>query len=412
MNKKEEIQEMILKEFPKMETQMDLLALLNKVKSFLDKEDGRDFAPLRMKSLNYYKNIIASGKNRYKTFSIKKKSGGLRTINAPCSGLKVFQKCLNFVLQTYYQPNASACGFVPGRSIADGAKKHVGKKYVLNIDLKDFFDTIELHRVKAVFTLPPFNLKDDKENPNSLPYIIANLCCHPKEVTRFDKDGNPYQCVRNVTPQGAPTSPMITNLICSQLDRRLLGLAKRFRLSYSRYADDITFSTNAKEVFEQGSEFMVELRRIVEEDQKFRINDEKTRVQSKAYRQEVTGLVVNSKVNVTKRYVKQIRMWLYLWEHYGYEKATDSFLRDYNKSKGQAKHGSHLENVLEGKLNYLKMVVGSDNVAYKKLAERYEKLSKSLEPGVNVSAILDVWEKEGIDKAREVYEKVIDNNKK
>ncbi len=93
MNKKEEIQEMILKEFPKMETQMDLLALLNKVKSYLDKEAGYDFAPLRMKSLNYYKNIKASGKNRYKTFSIKKKSGGLRAINAPCSGLKVFQKC-------------------------------------------------------------------------------------------------------------------------------------------------------------------------------------------------------------------------------------------------------------------------------------------------------------------------------
>lgn len=412
MTKKEEIQDIILKEFPKMETQMDLLALLNKVKSFLDKEDGRDFAPLRMKSLNYYKNIKASGNNRYKTFTIKKKSGSLRTINAPCSGLKVFQKCLNFVLQTYYQPNASAYGFVPGRSIADGAKKHVGKRYVLNIDLKDFFDTIEHHRVKAIFTLPPFNLKDDKENPNSLPYIIANLCCHLKEVARFDKDGDPYQCVRNVTPQGAPTSPMITNLICSQLDRRLLGLAKRFRLSYSRYADDITFSTNDKELFEPRSEFMVELRRIVEEDQKFRINDEKTRVQSKAYRQEVTGLVVNSKVNVTKRYVKQIRMWLYLWEHYGFEKASECFLRDYSRYKGQAQHGTNLENVLEGKLNYMKMVVGSENVAYKKLAERYEKLSKSLEPGVNVSAILDVWEKEGIDKAREVYEKVIDNNKK
>lgn len=412
MNKKEEIQDVILKEFPKMETQMDLLALLNKVKSYLDKESGHDFAPLKMKSLNYYKNIKASGKKRYKTFSIKKKSGSLRTINAPCSGLKVFQKCLNFIIQTYYQPNASAYGFVPGRSIADGAKKHVGKRYVLNIDLKDFFDTIEHHRVKAIFTLPPFNLKDDKENPNSLPYILANLCCNPKEVTRFGKDGNPYQCVRNVTPQGAPTSPMITNLICSQMDRRLLGLAKRFRLSYSRYADDITFSTNAKEVFEPGSEFMVELRRIVEEDQKFRINNEKTRVQSKAYRQEVTGLVVNSKVNVTKRYVKQIRMWLYLWEHYGYEKATVYFHRDYSISKGHAKHGTNLENVLEGKLNYMKMIVGADNAAYLELADRLEKLEKELEPGVNVSAILDVWEKDGIDKAMEVYEKVIDNNKK
>lgn len=398
-------------EFSKMKTQEDLLDLLNDVKRFLD-GNPKHFMPLNLKSLNYYKNIKASGAKRYKTFSIKKKSGKLRTINAPCAGLKVFQTCLNYVLQTYYQPNSCACGFVPGRSIADGARKHVGKKYVLNIDLKDFFDTIEHHRVKAIFTLPPFNLRDDKDNPNSLPYILANLCCHPKEVTRFDKDGNPYQCVRNVTPQGAPTSPIITNLICRQLDRRLLGLAKRFRLSYSRYADDITFSTNAKEVFEQGSEFMVELRRIVEEDQKLRINEEKTRVQSKSYRQEVTGLVVNSKVNVTKRYVKQIRMWLYLWEHYGYEKATACFHRDYSKSKGQAKHGTNLENVLEGKLNYMKMVVGADNTTYTKLSERFNRLLMELEPGVNVSAILDVWEKEGIDKALEVYEKVIDNNKK
>lgn len=411
MSNNADIKAIILEKFPKMKTQEDLLDLLNGVKRFLDGK-SEHFKPLRMKSLNYYKNIKASGRRRYRTFSIKKKSGSLRIINAPCAGLKIFQTCLNYVFQTYYHPNAGACGFVPGRSIADGAKKHVGKKYVLNIDLKDFFDTIEHHRVKAIFTLPPFNLKDDKENPNSLPYILANLCCHPKEVTRFDKDGDPYQCLRNVTPQGAPTSPIITNLICRQLDRRLLGLAKRFRLSYSRYADDITFSTNTKKVFEQGSDFMVELRRIVEEDQKFKINEEKTRVQSKAYRQEVTGLVVNSKLNVTKRYVKQIRMWLYLWEHYGYEKAEECFRRDYSKCKGQAKHGTNMENVIEGKLNYMKMVVGADNAAYTELAERYKRLQKGLEPGVNVSAILDIWEKAGIDKAMEVYEKVIDNNKK
>ena len=371
MSNNADIQAVIKNEFPKMKTQGDLLDLLNDVKRFLD-GNPEQFRPLTMKSLNYFKNFKASGTRRYKTFSIKKKSGKLRTINAPCAGLKVFQTCLNYILQTFYQPNTNACGFVPGRSIADGAKKHVGKNYVLNIDLKDFFDSIELHRVKAIFTLPPFNLKDDKENPNSLPYILANLCCHPKEVTRFDKDGNSYQCVRNVTPQGAPTSPIITNLICRQLDRRLLGLAKRYRLSYSRYADDITFSTNAKNVFGQGSEFMVELRRIIE-DQKFRVNENKVRVQSKAYRQEVTGLVVNTKVNVTKRYVKQIRMWLYLWEHYGYDKATECFHRDYSRCKGHAKHGTNLENVLEGKLNYLKMVVGKDNASYQNIKKRYDK---------------------------------------
>ena len=155
-----DIQAIIRDEFPKMETQEDLLALMNKVKRYLEKGSDEDFIPLKMQSLNYYKNIKASGKSRYSTFSIKKKSGAFRTINAPCTGLKAFQYCLNYMLQTLYQSNPNACGFVPGRSIADGAKKHVGKKYVLNIDLKDFFDTIEHHRVKAIFTLPPFNLKD------------------------------------------------------------------------------------------------------------------------------------------------------------------------------------------------------------------------------------------------------------
>ena len=385
------IQAIIRDAFPKMETQEDLLALMNKVKRYLEKGSKGKFIPLKMQSLNYYKNIKASGGRRYKTFSIKKKSGDLRTINAPCTGLKVFQYCLNYMLQTLYQSNPNACGFVPGRSIADGAKKHVGKKYVLNIDLKDFFDTIEHHRVKVIFTLPPFNLKDNKENPNSLPYLLANLCCHPKEVTRFDKDGNPYQCVRNVTPQGAPTSPMITNLICRQMDRRLLGLAKRFKVSYSRYADDITFSSNNKDIFEEGSTFRVELKRIIEEDQKFRINEEKTRVQSRAYRQEVTGLVVNNKVNVTKRYVKQIRMWLYLWERYGYNKASEHFQKDYNRYKGQAEHGTHMENVIGGKLNYMKMIVGADNATYRKLAERFENLvldmigeNKTLNTGIRI----------------------------
>lgn len=409
MEKKEYIVKKILRKFPKMKTMEDLLLLLNMVRKFNDHENGTKSKSLTKFSLNHYRfysTALHSYINikRYHTFYIKKKSGSLREINAPCVGLKVIQTYLNFIFQAFYEPNANAVGFVPGRSIADGAKKHVGKKYVLNIDLKDFFDSIELHRVKSIFTLPPFNLKEDKDNPQSLPYVLASLCCHPKEVSRFDKDGNLIKCIRCVTPQGAPTSPIITNLVCRQLDRRLLGLAKRFRLSYSRYADDITFSTNKNDIFIEGSVFMTELKRIVE-DQKFHINDAKTRVQSRAYRQEVTGLVVNSKVNVTKRYVKQIRMWLYLWEHYGYEKASEYFARDYDKSKGDAKHGTNMDSVIEGKLNYMKMIVGEDNSTYKKLRERFDKLTSAIEE-VNVTHIINIWEKEGIDAAMAEYEKI------
>src|SRR5690606_27764009 len=120
--------------------------------------------------------------------------------------------------------------------------------------------------------------------------------------------------IKTVLPQGSPTSPILTNMLCRKLDRRLTGLAKRYNLTYTRYADDITFSSSHNiyndEVFDK------ELKRIIEEDQNLVINPKKTRLQKAGYRQEATGLIVNDKVNVRKRYVKQIRMWLYYWEKY------------------------------------------------------------------------------------------------
>ena len=382
-----EIRQMVIDGFHKMKTQDDLLALLNKVYRNVLCSDVEEsvFKPITMKSLNYYKNVKASGKRRYRTFYIRKKSGKMRTISAPCRGLKVIQYCLNIIFQAFYEPNANACGFVPGKSIADGAKAHTGKKYVYNIDLKDFFDTVELYRVKAMLTLPPFNLTDAKNNSQSLPYVIANLCCHPKQVTRLNSNGEWIEVTRPVLPQGAPTSPILTNLVCRQMDRRLDGLARRFRATYTRYADDITFSANAN-LFRPGSAFITEMKRIIEEDQHFVINEEKTRVQSCKYRQEVTGLIVNERVNVTKRYVKQLRMWLYLWEHYGIERASRYFVRDYMADKGNVKRATaKMENVVGGKLEYLRMVVGEDDSRYKSLRQRFDNLVNSDVMGVDVA---------------------------
>lgn len=403
---------MIRKEFPQLRTQDDLLALLNRIKQLLVSCANKEtFKPLTMSSLNYYKNVKLSKLNRYHQFDIKKKSGKLRQICAPVAGLKIIQCCLREIFNAFYEPSLNVCGFVNGRSIADGAKRHVDKNYVLNIDLKDFFDSIEYHRVKAILCHEPFNLKDEKDNPQSLPFVIANLCCTPKTVTRVDKEGNEYECERSVLPQGAPTSPILTNLVCRQLDKKLYLLAKKYHCAYSRYADDITFSSN-KNIFNVDSVFYRELKQIVELECRLKINEDKTRVQSRKYRQEVTGLVVNKKVNVTKRYVKQIRMWLYLWETYGYEKAQKLFIHDYLHDKGHVKSESaHMDNVLCGKLDYLKMIVGSENVAYIKLAERFNELHNISNSVINVSAILDIWENEGIDSALRTYENVIKNSK-
>jgi retron-type reverse transcriptase len=145
-------------------------------------------------------------------------------------------------------------------------------------------------------------------------------------------------------------------MICDTLDRRLAGLAKRFGLHYSRYADDITFSS-MHYVYAKNGEFRKELIRIIK-SQGFTINEEKTRLQKRGSRQEVTGIVVSErKLNVAKKYVREIRSLLYIWEKYGYSVAMSRFLPKYKLEKGHVKKGNpDLINVLEGKLLYLKMV--------------------------------------------------------
>jgi hypothetical protein len=286
-----------------------------------------------------------------------------------------------------YEPHAAATGFVLGKSIVDNALKHVGHNYVLNIDLKDFFHSFDRNRVKMGFVQEPFNLIGNKE---PIAFLLASLCTHSFEI-----NGE----IKQVLPQGSPTSPTITNILCKKLDRRLNGLAKRFGATYSRYADDITFSSPHN--IYSDTVFNSELKRIIEEDQKMVINTKKTRLQKTGHRQEVTGLIVNEKVNVHRRYVKQIRMWLYYWEKYGYEKAEQLFLRDYIADKGHVKNiQARLKNVLDGKLQFLKMVKGADDRTYLILRRRFDKLDAVNDP---INQLLHTWENEGIEKAMDMY---------
>ena len=132
------------------------------------------------------------------------------------------------------------------------------------------------------------------------------------QVKEILKDGEFALEKRNVLPQGAPTSPILSNIICERLDLRLNGVAKRFGLKYSRYADDITFSS-MHNVFQKNSDFLIEINRIINE-QNFIIKHSKTRLQKQGYKQEVTGLIVNQKPNVDSRYISELRKWIYLWE--------------------------------------------------------------------------------------------------
>ncbi len=380
----------ITNQFAVLQTKEDLEKLLNEAKSILY---GEYHKPIKLKSLTYYANPSLCTR-RYQTFTIKKKSGSNRTINAPVKGLKTILRSLNFVLQCMYLPHEAATGFVLGKSIVDNAKKHVGHHYVLNIDLKDFFHTFDRNRVKMGFMFEPFNLNGNKEQ---LAFLLASLCTHPFEI-----NGE----VVNVLPQGSPTSPTITNILCRKLDRRLSGLANRFGATYTRYADDITFSSHHN--IYTDNEFNRELKRIIEEDQKLIINQNKTRLQKAGYRQEATGLIVNEKVNVRRRYVKEIRMWLYYWEKYGYEKAEQIFKRDYMADKGHIKKlNAHLVNVLDGKLEFLKMVKGIEDVTYKGLKKKFDTLHEfkktKYQSEIDLNYILNTLVNQGLNKAMNLY---------
>ena len=382
----------IKKQFAELQSKEDLVKLLSEAKNMLY---GEECKPVQLKALTFYANPEIC-KKRYQTFTIKKKSGANRTINAPVKGLKSILRSLNFVLQCMYEPHEVATGFVMNKSIVDNAKKHVGHHYVLNLDLKDFFHSFDRNRLKMSFIYEPFNLSGDRE---PLAFLLASLCTHPFEI-----DGE----VKTVLPQGSPTSPTLTNILCKKLDRRLNGLANRFGATFTRYADDITFSS-PHNIYNDET-FNKELKRIIEEDQELAINPKKTRLQKSGYRQEATGLIINDKVNVRRRYVKQIRMWLYCWEKYGYVKAEQIFKRDYIADKGHVKNmNAHLINVLDGKLEFLKMVKGEEDGTYRRLKERFDKLTALKETKdkskVDLESVVNTILNKGLDEGINLYDR-------
>ena len=344
----------------KIESKEQLLDMLNRMKRDEMKEvGGAEMAyPFTMQKLTFYCNPYQS--NRYKQFRIKKKSGGLRYISAPKR--KVFKLLLHYVnkmLAAVYTPSGYAMGFTEGRSVVTNADVHKGQNYVFNVDLKDFFPSICQARVWKRLQLEPFCFNRKIAN------ILAGLCAMKQKMD----DGS----VRFVLPQGAPTSPIITNMICDTLDRRLAGLAKRFGLRYSRYADDITFSS-MHNVYQEAGDFRKELKRIIE-GQGFVMNESKTRLQKLGSRQEVTGIIVSRKLNVTQEYVREIRNILYIWDRYGYDAACNKFVPQYRKEKSRAKRRVlDMVNVLNGRLMYLKMVKGENDSVYVRLKTKFDQL--------------------------------------
>lgn len=309
----------------------------------------------------------------YQQYKIKKKNGRFRQITAPTGKLKHLQSCLNIILQTIYLPHESAFGFIHNVSIVENAKQHTNREYVFNIDLKDFFASITADKITLFLQKPPFELKKQSPFNEILPQLIAAIASF-----KLSKD------TPSALPQGSPLSPVLSNIVCQSFDDSLQNLAKRFNLTYSRYADDISFSGDVN-IFSLKGGFYQYLQEITQQEG-FLINTEKVRLQSKKWRQEVTGLVVNEKVNIRKKYVKELRMWLYLWETYGYEKASEIFHRNTPKK-------TSLYLMLNGKLNFLRMIKGDDNSTYLVLQKR----------------LLSLWPTENLNEIKALFQVFIDS---
>lgn len=304
------------------------------------------------KQLGYYlhKRPLAS---QYKQFKIPKKSGDYRVISAPATNLKLIQKSIAKQLNEIRLFKPCVNGFVPKRNIRRNASMHVGRRFILNIDLEDFFGSITFARVYGMLQKEPYFLAQP------VAAAIAKACT---------LDG--------VLPQGAPSSPVITNLICAKMDAELTRFAESNRCKYSRYADDITFSTTrptmpfASALKDAEGTTVYELNptlRDIIETNGFKINEKKVRLRDATARQEVTGLIVNKRVNVKRRAVREIRAMLHAWRTFGLPAAA---------TMGKDKYGlkGNFEAVLRGKIEFVGHIRGRPDPLFRKLADQFNSL--------------------------------------
>jgi RNA-directed DNA polymerase len=301
--------------------------------------------------------------SEYQTFHIPKRRGGTRTIQAPTPVLMAIQSRLSRFLSSIWKPRASSHGYLPRRSIVTNAAPHAGKSLILNVDLSDFFGFVTSGRVYGALKASPFNFGPAAAS------LVSDLCCLHKRI-----------------PQGAPSSPVLSNIVCWRLDRDMERLAKAYRCTYSRYADDMTFSTTA-------TSFSSELVKIIDtrtlrcvagdslerviKTNGFAVNARKFRIADRSRRQEVTGLVVNSsRPNVKRSFLRDIRAELHDWHSRGpIEAAKRHFGPRFTDRSPQV-----FEEVVRGQIGFVGQIRGQGDDTYLRLLARWSKLAGKSQP--------------------------------
>lgn len=318
---------------------MSVLHRLQKASTLHDLATILNYTPASLAYLIYKKT------NKYTEFEIPKSNGSKRKITAPCDELKALQRkikktleeCLETIERKSPSPGSISHGFKHGHSIVSNADPHRNRLYVFNIDLQDFFGTIHMGRIRGFL----ITNKEFKFHPK-IATIIAQVICHDNKL-----------------PQGSPTSPVASNLIGHLIDLRLVQLAKKTGCTYSRYADDLTFSTN-KLTFPKEIAYRLEdtqswipgspLLKTIHKSG-FCLNHDKTRMQYACSQQTVTGLVVNQITHTPATFRRNVRAMTHKLFLDG-----DYFIHENHKTK-EKKELTHKElNQLEGMFSYIYMV--------------------------------------------------------
>lgn len=339
-------------------TENEIKELFGKAKT---RKDIADLLEIEEKSLKYYL-FVKRPENMYRAFSIPKKHGGSRQINAPSKKWCNIQRKLAYILTLKYKPKVCAYGFIKQKNILGNALQHTKKAEILNIDLKDFFTQFHFGRIAGMLKSKPYSLGEEAA------ITIAQIAC-----------------LNGVLPQGAPTSPILTNMLCASLDNQLIKFAKKHGLIYTRYADDITFSSyrhNISEniIFENDNKLILcESLKMILKRNNLVENEEKITFRTKYRRQEVTGVVVNKFPNIKREYLKNLRALLHNCEKNGiYNEALKYIDKGYCKNKkiiilkenpdNQQLVEEWYKSVLIGKIRFVKQIKGAQSFTFFSLA--------------------------------------------
>ncbi|MBL7921661.1 MAG: RNA-directed DNA polymerase [Bacteroidia bacterium] len=303
--------------------------------------------------------LLANREMKYKFYKLRKKHGGYRWISSPEKELKYIQGWIKVNIFDNIEIHPAACGFSKGTSIKKNATAHQKQDLILNIDLYRFFDSITENRVFGILNWLGYH--------KNIAIDMAKLLCYQPTDKYFEevaKEGIFSKSILDqkpsILPQGSPASPVISNLLSYKLDVRLSKMASKLGINYSRYADDITFSGERKNMVSLNT-----VKKIITEEG-FYINKDKIKYLAQNRRQDVTGIVVNKGLKINSKYKKKVLTEIYFSEKYGVKNHL-GYLID---RKGAEKKANYKDHLL-GKIYFIYSV---EPEVGKKMLEKYDQI--------------------------------------